>query len=94
MSIRIFTPPARPAFDPDHLGELTAGLIGPDDGGGWEIGPPRGLPADALAVDVRAAAEQTCERCGWVGGAFVCFHRRAAYRAYMICAACGHPTQL
>jgi hypothetical protein len=71
---------------------LTAGLIGPDNE--WQIGPPAGLSADALAVDVRAACEQTCERCGRTGGAFACFHRRTAYKAFMICAACGLPNEL
>jgi hypothetical protein len=92
VTTRLHKPSERPTFDPHHYGELTAGLIGPD--GAWGFGPPADFPATALVADVETAAAMTCDRCGWAGGAFACFRRGSAYRAWMICAACGLPNQM
>jgi hypothetical protein len=62
---------------------------------GWLPGPPDHLDAGEAQADVEQAADLPCERCGSVGGKFVCCHveRPALYRAWSVCRHCDHATE-
>jgi hypothetical protein len=62
---------------------------------GYSEGPPRGMTAEALAVDIQIATGEPCEECGSFDTRLACFHRTRphSYKAFKRCAACPAMTE-
>jgi hypothetical protein len=77
-----------------ELLEVVPGLAETLRAEGWSPGPPAQLRAEALAADLEAAAEMSCEHCGRAGLGLAAFHLGRRYCAVLTCGRCGTEAEL